>query len=163
MKLSAALLLILLPSLAAPLPLNVQEVHIRWARFRYNLNDRGESFIRAHLRLENGRKGSEAGLNPIRPQSYESRSDPQAYSDITAPNGTEQHGRLTRRLIRKLQEHVLDDPKRRAEFMIYWAQCMKAKSTPPMKYMRLLQKLEKQEWKHIVERNKNGGYDPTCQ
>jgi len=135
---------------------------IRWSRFRYNLTDHGEAFLRTILRKENGRRGSEAGLNPIRPTSFEHPGDPQAYADITAIEGSEQQTRLTRRIIRDLQDFVLKDPKRRADFLVYFssrylAGGLKAKTAKVRRkenwdYFRCIQTIFKQEREQVAGR-----------
>lgn len=147
---------------AIGLPLNEQEVVIRWSRFRYNLTDHGEAFLRTILRKENGRKGSEAGLNPHTPTSFEHRGDPQAYADITAPEGSEQQTRLTRRIYRDLQDFVFQDPQRRAGFLVYFsgrylagglkAKTAKARRKENWDYFRSIQTIFKQEREHVAGR-----------
>lgn len=130
--------------------MNEQELFIRWARFRYGLTDSGTALIRAQLRLENGRKGSEAGFNPIKVQGVYS-GDVQAYADPTMPDGAEQHCRLARKITRHLMNWVLLDPKRRAEWMeIYAADYLCGSTSGDKKrnnyeYFRLLQRLFNEE------------------
>lgn len=98
---------------AAALPLNVQEVHIRWAVFRYGVD---ESIMRAVLRVENGPKGFEAGMNNV-PAVSPYTGDLPGYVDPTQPDGALQHGRLSRRIVRHVQRWVFDNPKRREEWL----------------------------------------------
>jgi len=147
---------------ALPVPLDEQLVYIRWVRFRYNLTDYAEDLLRAQLRKENGRRGSEAGMNPIRPTSYEHPGDPQAYADPTAPSGSEQHGRLARRILGDLQRWVLEDPQRRADFLIWYsARYLAGGKKADWAYFRELQKIYKQEREERKERIRAGReYDP---
>lgn len=161
-KLIAAMVLVLMAPTAAGLPLDEQAVVIRWARFRYNLTDQGEAFLRTILRKENGRKGSEAGLNPHTPTSFEHHGDPQAYADITAPEGSEQQTRLTRRIVRDLQDFVFNNPKRRVDFLIYFAEgylaggleakSEKARRKENWNYFRSIQQIVKQERGYVAGR-----------
>jgi hypothetical protein len=95
------------------LSLNVQEVHIRWAVFRYGVDER---ILRAVLRAENGPKGFEGGMNNVQATSPYS-GDLAGYVDPTMPDGALQHGRLSRRIVRHVQRWVFTHPKRRDEWL----------------------------------------------
>jgi len=95
-------------------PLGEQRPYIQWALYRYPVH---APLLIATLRYEDGRVGSEAGLNPVKTFTYGSlMQDPQAYADPTMPDGALQHSRLARRIIMQTQEFVLDDQWRRNEF-----------------------------------------------
>jgi len=111
--LMACLALLMVPATAGPRPLDSQDHLIRWAAYRYCVD---EPWMRAMLRMENGRRGSEAGMNPVRVEGMHS-GDVQAYCDPTAPCGAEQHGRLARRKIRHLIAWLNDQPQLQAEWL----------------------------------------------
>lgn len=140
-------------------PLNEQEVYIRWARFRFGLTGKAECVMRAQLRLEDGPKGCEAGMKMAQPRSvYE--ADIQAYADPTMPDGAEQHSRLSRRILKSLQAWVLENPKRRAAWMEAYAAAYlrDAKGEGGMtnyEYFRLLQRL------YNEESGKVAGFNPV--
>jgi len=115
-----SILALILPSVAHALKLDKQAMNIRYARSRYGLIDEVEALMRAQLRLENGRKGSEAGLNPIRPTSFRDKGDPQAYADL-GPDGAEQHVRLARRMLRDLSRYVMRNAWSRKQFMKHYS------------------------------------------
>lgn len=156
---------------AEPISFDWEELYFRWARFRYNMTDDSEALMRAWRRKENGRKGSEFGMNVIRPQSYEHSSDPQAYFDPTAPEGSEQWGRWSRRYIRELQRFVCSDPDRRAQFLIQFsanfyagghkARTQKQRDGENWSYFRSVQAIWAQERKRVRERMYNPIRGPT--
>ncbi len=166
MKKGFLVLLLVLATNAIALPLNEQEIFIRYCEFRYNLIDEAVVLLRAQLRLENGRRGSEAGLNTITPTSYDHPGDPQAYSDY-GPLGSEQHVRLTRRILKDLQKFILNDPKLRRRFLIRYAANylrggLKAKNDEERgaanwQYFESLDKISAEERER---RKHDGGYDP---
>lgn len=179
MRLAFVLTILLASTMATALSLDEQEVFIRMVRFRYNLGDQGEAFVRAVLRLENGRRGSEAGMNIIRPTSFTHPSDPQSYSDPTAPDGAEQHYRLARRLSRHMQNWVFSQPELRAEWLQSWSNDFLAGGLPiktwtgkkrkptetemrarNWRYFRSLQEIWREERAKMRKRNRKGGYNP---
>ena len=103
------------------LPLADQDIYIRWAVLRYRVN---EPLLRAVLRYENGRKGSEAGINPIMGPVDSHNADAvdvAAYCDPTTPPGAEQHARLARRIVGHVQQWVFNDPWRRRQWLKDWS------------------------------------------
>lgn len=111
--------MLFIAGIAIGLSLDRQEIQIKWAVYRYCVD---ESFLRAVLRFEDGRQGLEAGFDPIKWVNPKNKwQDIQAYSDPTMPEGAEQHCRLSRRLIIHLQHWVFNDEFRRREWLKEWA------------------------------------------
>lgn len=151
------LLLLLVCGVASTVSLEEQEVKIRWACWRYRVN---EPLLRAVLRLENGKRGSEAGLNPVRPTSVYGNHDVQSYSDPTAPDGSEQHCRLARRIVWAAQEFIFKDEYTRLQFARFFARTYHSNSSDQnnMDYARLLLKVWSEERKYVRARNALRGY-----
>lgn len=113
------LLGILLSTAAWARPLAEQAQYVNWAAYRYPIH---LPFVTSILRYESGRRGSEAGLNPVKTFTYDSlNQDPQAYADPTMPSGALQHNRLVRRIIYQSQQYVLEESDHRNEFFGYLA------------------------------------------
>jgi hypothetical protein len=151
-------------------PLNEQELFIRIAKFRYNLQLQTEALMRAQLRLENGRKGSEAGLNKITPNRFLHPGDPQAYSDAWAADGAEQHIRLARRILKEMQREVFRDKATRTRFLVRYAanylrggnkaRSKKDKAAENWKYYESLEKIWQEEMVKLEKRDNDAGYNP---
>lgn len=159
------------------LSLDVQMVHIHWAVYRFNVE---ESIERACLRMENGRKGSEAGFNPIPlvDSTNALSSDVASYADPTMPQGASQHARLARRIIRHTQRWIFDNPKRREEWLEEWAKSYLGGGKFRYKdengkevvvtgdkanylYYRELSKIWKQEREAVKQRDRGDGFNPV--
>jgi hypothetical protein len=95
------------------LPLDAQEVHIRWCVYRYGVD---EGILRAVLQAENGPRGFEAGFNNAKVTSPYA-GDPSGYCDPAMPDGCLQQARLSRRVVLHLQRWVFSDTKRREEWL----------------------------------------------
>ena len=125
--------------------------------------------MRAMLRYEDGRRGSDAGINPFRVEGMHS-GDVQAYCDPTAPCGSEQHGRLARRKIRNLIAWINGQPKLRAEWLEEFAadfyrggneaKTNKEKRDANYTYFRTVQKLWTQERRKFEQTDAAHGYNP---
>jgi hypothetical protein len=129
---------------------NTREVGIRWAVQRHALMREVEYLLRAQLRLENGRPGSEAGMNP--PKSFRLdydtfASDKGAYVDPTMPDGCVQYSRLSRRLLISMQRFILSDEWTRKKWLQYHVRTFHAGATPEAnaKYYDLLKRLWAEE------------------
>jgi len=150
MKLILALL-VFLAATAIARPLEDQEHLIKYASARYGIP---RSFICAVLRVENGRRGSEAGINPITIQGKHQASL-QPYCDLLMPCGAEQHVRLAHRANRHLWKWMMKQPELRAEWLQEWsrdfycggnkAKTARARRAANHKYFRLFQKVWKEQ------------------